>query len=139
MSVNYPIKILVVEDCTVNRFVICKLLNNDSRTVVVGEATDGKSSIDEAIKLSPDIVLMDLGLPIMDGIEATRHIKYHLPGTKVVVLTSHDETDAMQASLSAGADKFCLKEELYDTLIQDLVNVFESQSDKLQTSASLTS
>jgi DNA-binding NarL/FixJ family response regulator len=77
---------------------------------VVGEAEDGKATVKKVAELKPHVVLMDIGLPLMDGIEATCKIKEEVAGTRVIMLTSHDNDRDIFAALSAGADGYCLKE-----------------------------
>jgi DNA-binding NarL/FixJ family response regulator len=76
---------------------------------VSGEAVDGGQAVEAAGKLRPDVVLMDIQMPFIDGIEATRRIKQHLPQTAVIMLTVHNDDDRIFASFAAGADGYCLK------------------------------
>jgi len=76
---------------------------------IVGEATDGRQGVEQANQLTPDVVLMDVGMPGMDGIEATQTIKAQSPATRVVVLTSHTDETEIIAALSSGADAYCIK------------------------------
>ena len=78
-------------------------------SAVVGEAEEGRSAIELSEELKPDIILMDIGMPVMDGIMATRQIKAEHPEIKVVMLTSHDARDEVMASMTAGADAYCMK------------------------------
>ncbi len=77
---------------------------------IVGEASDGKHGIDTVLAVKPQVVLMDIGLPNMDGIQATQTIKQLLPQARVIILTSHDNDRDIFAALAAGADGYCLKE-----------------------------
>lgn len=76
---------------------------------VVGRASDGYRAVEVAIALQPDIIIMDIGLPQMDGIEATQQIKQANPHIRVVMLTSHTAETEMIAALSSGADAYCVK------------------------------
>jgi two-component system NarL family response regulator len=76
---------------------------------VVGEASDGRSAIEKSLALQPAVILMDIGMPIMDGIDATREIKRTLPETRILVLTANESDDNVFAALAAGADGYCLK------------------------------
>lgn len=102
------ITIIVVEDHELTRLGLRSLLERMPNVVVVGEAGDGKTAVDMAIEICPSLMLMDIGLPKLDGIEATKTIKLALP-TKVILFTSHDGDLDIFAGLSAGADAYCLK------------------------------
>lgn len=104
------IKIGIVEDFKLTRVGLrCALNANDDINVVV-EAEDAKTGIECIQQKKPDVVLMDLGLPIMNGIEATIKIKETQPATKVIALTSHDRGEEVIAALSSGASAYCLKD-----------------------------
>ena len=104
------IKIGIVEDFKLTRVGLrCALNANDDINVVV-EAEDAKTGIELIQQKKPDVVLMDLGLPIMNGIEATIKIKETQPATKVIALTSHDRGEEVIAALSSGASAYCLKD-----------------------------
>jgi len=85
---------------------------------VVGEAANGLEAIDQADSLQPDVVLMDLEMPVMDGYEAARQIKARCPGTRVIALTVHDYPTARQDALQAGMDGFIVKGAPLETLLQ---------------------
>lgn len=99
---------LLVEDHEITRIGLRKMLDEMVEITVVGEAGDGKAAVTKALELCPQLVLMDIGLPGMDGIEATKLIKRSMP-TKVIMLTSHENAEDIFAGLSAGADAYCLK------------------------------
>lgn len=103
-----PIRILVVDDHPAVRDVLCKLLQRIPRIEVVGCARDGREAVDLALLHEPDIVLMDIQMPRMDGLEAAQQIKHHQPHIKVI-LTSAIPTYRAEA-LRAGADMFVPKE-----------------------------
>ncbi|HEY9871535.1 MAG TPA: response regulator transcription factor [Candidatus Obscuribacterales bacterium] len=107
---SLPIRILVVEDDDITRAGLRLLLDKHPHFTLVGEAGDGRAAVARTMELRPAVVLMDIGLPGMDGIEATQQIKASLPDTKVVVLTSHATDDDVFGALAAGADAYCLKE-----------------------------
>jgi two-component system, NarL family, response regulator LiaR len=104
------ITILIAEDYEVNRIGLKMLFDSISDFQVVGEAPDGEKCVKLAAELKPTIVLMDVRMPILGGIEATRQIKESSPDTKIVMLTSHSNHAEVLASLEAGADGYCLKE-----------------------------
>lgn len=102
------IRTLLVEDHEITRLGLRQMLEQVGNIEVVAEATDGSSAVSKALELQPDLVLMDLGLPILDGIEATKTIKSSIT-SKVIVITSHEDGEDVLAALSAGADAYCLK------------------------------
>jgi NarL family two-component system response regulator LiaR len=104
------ISIFIAEDHEITRVGLRLTLENVPGFSVVGEAADGKTTVKKVAELKPQIVLMDIGLPLMDGIDATTKIKQEVPGTRVIMLTSHDHDRDIFAALGAGADGYCLKE-----------------------------
>jgi two-component system, NarL family, response regulator LiaR len=105
---NISINTLLVEDHEIARLGLRTVLDKITEVSVIAEVGDGKSAVTKAMELRPDLILMDIGLPIMDGVEATRLIKEAL-SVKVIILTSHDNEEDIFAGLSAGADAYCLK------------------------------
>lgn len=119
------ISILIVEDHELARGGLKFALNNAGGLKVVGEAENGEEGVRLAEETRPDVVLMDLGMPVMDGIEATRLIKERFPDIKVLMLTSHQDGEEVYAALAAGADAYCMKEIKTERLIQVLQMVIE--------------
>jgi DNA-binding NarL/FixJ family response regulator len=104
------IRVLLVDDQELVRSGFAMLLNAQDDIEVVGEAPDGDSAIAEAARLEPDIVLMDVRMPGVDGIEATRRITAAQPSTRVLVLTTFDLDEYVHAAIQAGASGFLLKD-----------------------------
>lgn len=102
--------VLIVEDHQITRTGLRLTIEQDSQFEVVGEAASGKSAVAQAKELKPELVLMDIGLPEMNGIEAAKLIKSALPATRLVMLTSHDSDEDIFSALAAGADAYCLKD-----------------------------
>ncbi|MBV8170307.1 MAG: response regulator transcription factor [Candidatus Eremiobacteraeota bacterium] len=102
-------KVLIVEDHALTRTGLRTALDLNQTLEVVGEASDGESGLDAALRLHPDVAVIDIGLPGIDGIELTRRIRHELPKTKVLILTMHDMDDEVIGALAAGADAYCLK------------------------------
>lgn len=100
--------VVLVEDHALTRAGLRAALV-DAGFEVVGEAGDGLRGLDEATRLKPDIAVVDLGLPGIDGIELTRRLRDALPATRVVILTMHDLDAEVLAALAAGADAYCVK------------------------------
>jgi len=101
--------IIIADDDQAFRSVLKPLLEKERELSVVGEAADGLEAIDRARALSPDIILMDLAMPRLNGLEATRIIKTERPGSTVVILTQHQEPAYQRAAAQGGADAFLPK------------------------------
>lgn len=110
------IKVLLVEDHTLTRMGLKTALKRTSDIKVVGEAANGEESVTVVEELDPDVILMDVGMPVMDGIQATRNILARNPNRKVIMLTQHDNDRDILASLAAGASGYCLKDVAPDRL-----------------------
>ncbi|MBI5649795.1 MAG: response regulator transcription factor [Chloroflexi bacterium] len=103
------IKILLADDHTLVRRGIRALLETQSGIAVVGEAATGIEAIEKTRALAPDVVLMDIGMPELDGLDATARIKREMPGVNVLLLTVHDDANYLFRALSAGASGYLLK------------------------------
>lgn len=121
---NVPkIRVLLVDDSRLTRIGIkttLKVVQHDIE--LVGEAEDGTQAVAMANTLKPHVILMDIGMPIMDGVRATQNIKNQHPEIKVVMLTSHEDESAVLDAFSSGANAYCLKE----TPPEMLVHVIKS-------------
>jgi DNA-binding NarL/FixJ family response regulator len=105
-----PVQVLVADDQRVVRDGLLLLLSLLPGVEVVGAAADGEDAVSQALALAPDVVLMDLHMPVRDGVEATRRLASARPGIAVVVLTSYDDDDSVFAALRAGARGFLTKD-----------------------------
>ena len=103
------LRILIVEDDPMMQLGLEQSLMAHPQLEIVGQAEDGYLGVQAALKLKPDLVVMDIGLPRLDGIAATQQIKAALPETHVVMLTSHQTDTEIIAALSSGADAYCIK------------------------------
>jgi DNA-binding NarL/FixJ family response regulator len=103
------IKVLIVDDHTLVRDGIRSLLALTADIEIVGEAANGKEALEKVRRLIPDIVLMDLAMPIMSGLEATRRIRREFPATKVLALTQYDDSEYVIPVIEAGARGFVTK------------------------------
>ena len=115
-------RIVVADDHTLIRRGIVGLLNAQPDMEVVGEASNGREALDSAVRLSPDVVLMDIGMPGTDGLEATREIRKQVPAAQVLILTVHDREDYLFQALRAGASGYILK----GADVQDLLTAVRS-------------
>lgn len=122
------IKLLVVDDHTIVREGISALLELSPETVVLGEASNGKEALEMTEKLQPDVVLMDIVMPIMDGLEATRCISKDYPGVKVLVLTQYDDREHVFQVIEAGAIGFIDKSTVSSELIRGIRAVYRGDS-----------
>ncbi len=117
-----PIRLLLVDDDPGFRGTLRSLLAQREEVVVLGEAGSGEEAIQLAEALQPDAVLMDLGMPRMNGLEATRHLKARWPGMAVIIITIHDELAYRRTAQAAGAEAFLEKKtlgvDLWPTLIK---------------------
>jgi DNA-binding NarL/FixJ family response regulator len=103
------IKVLLVEDHTMTRMGLSLVLEKAEGITLVDEAEDGLSGVEKAKELNPDVILMDIGLPHIDGIEATKRIKEFKPESKILIFTSRDGEDDVFACFKAGADGYIMK------------------------------
>jgi DNA-binding NarL/FixJ family response regulator len=118
MEQTAPIRILVVDDHPVVRGGLVALLRTIDGFDVVGEAADGEAAVREAQLSHPDIVLMDVRMPGLDGIEATRRIRAGVPSTRVLVLTMYDDDSTVFTAMQAGAQGYLLKEAEQDEIVR---------------------
>ena len=112
VAADGAIRVLLADDQTLVRAGFRMVLENDPRIEVVGEAADGQEAVQEAQRLRPDVVLMDIRMPILDGVEATRRVVGHaeLAHTSVVMLTTYELDEYITDALQAGASGFLLKD-----------------------------
>lgn len=112
------IRTLIVDDHIIFRQGISRLLDEEKDINVVGEASQGREAIQRARELNPDVVLIDVSMPIMNGIEATRKLRRLSPRTKVLALSMYDEDEYIFSILKAGASGYLLK----DSAVKDLIS-----------------
>jgi DNA-binding NarL/FixJ family response regulator len=112
-----PVRVLIVDDDELMRAGLRGILSHDETIEVVGEARDGRDAVYRTRLLKPDIVLMDVRMPDVDGITATRQVLAAVPGVRVVILTTFEQDDYIFGALSAGASGFLLKRTSPEDLI----------------------
>jgi DNA-binding NarL/FixJ family response regulator len=121
------VRIVIAEDHTILREGLRALLSSSSNYEVVGEAEDGREAIRCVEKIKPDLILTDLSMPRMNGMEAIREIKKRSPDTKVVVLTVHRAEEYILATLGAGAEGYVLKDSTHSELMVAVKNVLSGK------------
>jgi len=122
------IKVLVVDDHTIVRDGICALLALAGDIEVVGEATNGNEALNKVRELNPNVVLMDIAMPIMGGLEATRRISKEFPEIKVLVLTQYDDKEYFFPVIESGASGFISKAAASSELTTGIRSVYRGDS-----------
>jgi DNA-binding NarL/FixJ family response regulator len=123
-----PIRILVADDHPVVRGGLVALLRTIADFDVVGEASDGEAAVREAQLTHPDIVLMDVRMPGLDGVEATRRIRAAVPGTRVLILTMYDDDATVFTAMQAGAQGYLLKEAEQEEIVRAVHGVMAGEA-----------
>ena len=116
-------KVLIAEDHAILREGLRALLSSSPDLEIIGEAGDGQQAINLARQLQPDIVLMDITMPNMNGTEAIRLIKRHSPDISIIALTVHKSEEYVRATLDAGANGYVLKDDTHNDLLNAISNV----------------
>jgi two-component system, NarL family, response regulator NreC len=116
-------KVLIADDHQLFREGLVNLISSAPDIEVIGEAKDGKEATERVKKLKPDVVLIDIGMPTMNGIEATRIIKKDDPGIKIIAVSMHSDRQFVKGVLEAGADGYLLKNCTYRQLIDAIQSV----------------
>ena len=109
--------VLVADDHSILREGLCALLSNAPDLEVIGEAENGQDAINKARQLQPELVVLDLSMPIINGTEAIRVIKQRNPEIKIIALTVHKSEEYVRATLDAGADGYVLKDDTSNDLL----------------------
>lgn len=126
---NNKIKVLIVDDSRLTVVGLKTTLNQFEEVEVTGEAYDGQEAIEATQILNPDVILMDIGMPIMDGIKATKEIKKGKNlETKIIMLTSHEDEQIVIDAMSAGANSYCMKDVEPETLLSVIKNTYNGAS-----------
>jgi len=123
-----PIRVLLVDDDALMRAGLEAIFSSDRAVEVVGEAVDGHEALARARELRPDVVLMDVRMPALDGIAATREIVASLPDARVVILTTFEDDEYIFGALTAGASGFLLKRTSPELLIEAIKAVAAGDS-----------
>jgi DNA-binding NarL/FixJ family response regulator len=123
-----PIHVLLVDDDALMRAGLTSILSSDTAIEVVGEAPDGRVAVERVTALRPDVVLMDVRMPEVDGIAATREVVAVAPDTRVVILTTFEDDEYIFGALTAGASGFLLKRTTPESLIEAIKAVAAGDS-----------
>ena len=116
-------RVLIADDQTLFRTGLARLLSEDPRVEIVGLASDGADAVAKAAKLKPDVVLMDIKMPNLDGIEATRQITAADPAIKILMLTTFEADNYVIQALKAGASGYVLKDSSAEAIVSSLIAV----------------
>jgi len=118
-----PVRVLIADDQTLFRSGLARLLNDDPRVEVVGEAVDGEDAARQATLLRPDVILMDIKMPNSDGVQATQRIMAENPAAKVLILTTFDTDSYVLQALKAGASGYVLKDSRVESIVSSIIAV----------------
>jgi DNA-binding NarL/FixJ family response regulator len=120
-------RVLIADDQTLFRSGLAGLLNEDKRVTVVGQAADGAEAVEQASALKPDVVLMDVKMPNLDGVEATRKIVAEHPEIKILILTTFDADTFVLQALRAGASGYVLKDSQPQAIVSSILAVLSGE------------
>jgi DNA-binding NarL/FixJ family response regulator len=120
-------RVLVVDDQTLFRSGLRRLLEEDPRVEVVGEAVDGADAVKQVAALEPDVVLMDLKMPNLDGVEATKQITADHPGIKILILTTFEADSYVLQALRSGASGYVLKSSQPEAIVSSILAVMSGE------------
>ncbi|MEM7331459.1 MAG: response regulator transcription factor [Chloroflexota bacterium] len=121
------ISLLIVDDHPVFRGGLIDVMDLDPNIKVVGEAADGEVAIEMAYEVKPQVILMDINLPTINGLQVTRKIKAQLPDVKVIMITGYDDAEQVFHALRAGASAYCPKDITPEALIAVVYSVFNEK------------
>ena len=122
------VRIVLAEDHTILREGLRALLSADPDFEIIGEAADGRAAVRFVEKQVPDLILMDLSMPRMTGMDAIREIKKRYPQTKIIALTVHKTEEYLRTTLQAGADGYVLKDATHDELMMAIQSVLKGKT-----------
>src|SRR5215207_2804121 len=123
-----PARLLIADDHALVREGLRTMLSGEEGIEVVAEANDGKQALDVCRELQPDLVLMDVRMPVMDGLEATKHIKAEMPHTSVMMVTMHENPDYLFEAVKAGAAGYVLKDASGERLLGAVRRTLDGES-----------
>ncbi|MBU0465630.1 MAG: response regulator transcription factor [Proteobacteria bacterium] len=122
------IRVLIAEDHTIVRKGLCSLLEKEPGIVVVAEAENGRDAVIKAEEIKPDVVVMDIGMPLLNGIEACRQLKKRFPEIEIIILTVHTNEEYVLQALKAGASGYLIKRAAPSDLVTAIHEVHKGKS-----------
>jgi DNA-binding NarL/FixJ family response regulator len=120
------VRVVIADDQRLFAEALEAILSTDGRIDIVGRAGDGRTAVELAVEQAPDVVLMDIAMPVMDGIDATRRIRAELPETRVVVLTGSAATQDVDRARTAGATGYVTKDQIAGDLVRAILDAAAS-------------
>lgn len=123
LAMPRPVRVLLADDHPLLRKGVADLLREHGGIDVVGEADDGEHAVELALKTRPDIIVMDVSMPRVDGLEATRRITALLPETRVIGLSTHEYEDMGDTMIAAGAREYLTKAQTAESLVATILRV----------------
>lgn len=123
-----PTRILVADDHAILRSGLRLLIENEPQLKVVGEAADGEEALSKAVDLQPDLILLDINMPGLDGLSALPHLKQLVPDTRILILTMHDDVRYLQQALEHGASGYVLKKVVDNELLMAIQAVVRGET-----------
>jgi len=123
-----PIRILLVDDHPITRSGLRNFIETSDDLILAGEARNGAEAVNQCQSEAPDVILMDLIMPVMDGVEATRQIVQKTPKVKIIILTSSQEQDLVEQALQAGAMSYLLKDVSAEDLAKAIHSAYHGRS-----------
>ena len=122
-AMDNPVKVLVADDQTLFRTGLARMLSSDPRVEVVGQARNGEEAIEQALARNPNVVLMDLQMPKVTGVEATRRLVQEIPGLRVLVLSAYADKAMVGEALASGAVGFVDKDVSFEDILDRILSI----------------
>ncbi len=123
MTTSKQITVLLAEDHDIVRQGLCALLNRDGQIKIVGEARTGRDAVELAKSLRPDVILMDIAMPVLNGLEATRQIRARNSAAKIIILSAHSDDEYVERTIAAGVAGFLEKQTSAEILTKAITEV----------------
>ena len=122
------VKVLIVDDHEIMREGMSALLHKYSEFEMVGQAADGRQAMEMVSRLKPDVVIMDVGMPNLNGVDATKQLRALYPDLKIMALSTHSDGSVVAKMIKAGASGYMLKESAFDELVEGLNTLLEGKT-----------